>query len=63
MKPKKLEKKLVLNKATIVNLKVKELQAIYAGQLPDAEETKNPTNPCGTCGSCQTGICGCTVIE
>lgn len=52
MKTKKFEKKLVLNKKTIVNLNSKEMLAINAGILP-----RTATNCLGTCGQCTCRTC------
>ena len=65
MKPKKLSKKLSLNKKSISNLNNFEMNAIDGGVFTNIpEDTCNTCNPCGSiefslCGynTCPLGIC------
>ena len=53
MKPKHFEKKLVLNKESIANLDVGQMNYAKAGVLHDSQTpTDCMTSPCGTCGTC-----------
>ncbi len=57
MKTKKIDKKLVLNKMTIANLRELQMDKIHGGG-PSEWGTCNtciyPTNPCWTCSECVT---------
>ena len=55
MKTKKIGKKLVLNKETIVNLKNKEMIAVNGGELPPPSDRSNChwcLSPSDTCRPC-----------
>lgn len=68
MKPQKLQKKLYLNKKTIADLSVGQLEKIMAGieetvfpcEIPPTNRITFCTPTCNTCVSCET--CGDTCV-
>lgn len=65
MKPRKFNKKLVLNKKTIANLSIREMTRLFAGQdapvkpIPETEDTCVSYTCISVCDTALTGVPFC----